>query len=145
MNKQFYFIKDGIRYPTGTILHFIGCDRQGHSIVENMTFLYVNPNIQWYFLYKESDGKTWIYDTNQFNKKLINIPGMMHRTIRTPTKKYRKDSEIEELFLGWMWYIVWMAFATITTSAFAGWILGTAIFFIWRNKIKEEKGWYYEW
>ena len=145
MTRQFYFIRDGVEYPIGTILHMKGYDVCGKLKITKMTFLYYIPDSQTYFLKHEDSGKTWIYKESMFSKYLVEIPGTISKSCKEPVKKYRKDSEIFELYVGWLWYILWMVFATILKEAVAGWILGSIIFFTWKNKIREEKGSYYEW
>ena len=58
---------------------------------------------------------------------------------------YGKDTEIDGLVLGWMWYIFLMVIATVFKDALGLWGLISFVFFTWRSdKIKKE-GKYIEW
>ena len=60
-------------------------------------------------------------------------------------EKRRKDSQIDGLFLGWMWYIFLMLISIVFKEALGLWIFISIVFFKWRSdKIKKE-GTYIEW
>ena len=57
-------------------------------------------------------------------------------------KHVPKDTEINGLFLGWVWYIFIMLVVSIFKGAVVGWIVVSFFFFKWRKKIKEEQTFY---
>lgn len=59
-------------------------------------------------------------------------------------KKYVKDSDMPELVIGWILYIVIMLILLIFNDRIIGWIFVTTFFFAWRHKKKEEEGVYFD-
>ena len=51
---------------------------------------------------------------------------------------YCKDSDIPELFFGWIAYIAIMLVLCIFRERVGAWILVSCYFFYWRHKIKED-------
>ena len=143
--KQFYFVRNGVEYPTGTILHMRGHDVCGKSTVIKMTFLSYNADKQAYYLMDEYEGKSYMYKEPMFSRDLIEITNIMSKSYKVPIIKYKSDSQIPELCIGWVWYIFIMGFLTIIQDRLISWAITSAIFFTWRNSVLEEKGWYYEW
>lgn len=64
------------------------------------------------------------------------------RTYNGMAKHVPKDTEINGLFLGWIWYIFIIIVVSIFNGAIIGWIVVSFFFFKWRKKIKEEKTYY---
>ena len=59
-------------------------------------------------------------------------------------KKYVKDSDMPELVIGWIFYIVIMLILIIFNDRIIGWIAVIIYCFKWRHKKKEEEGTYFD-
>nr|DAG32655.1 MAG TPA: hypothetical protein [Caudoviricetes sp.] len=57
-------------------------------------------------------------------------------------KHVPKDTEINKLFLSWIWYIFLMIIISIFKGNFIGWAFISFFFFSWRKKVKEEATYY---
>ena len=90
-------------------------------------------------------GKLLLYQKKALNKNLVSITDKIDTSVHSPVEKKMKDTQIDGLFLGWMWYIFLMIISVIFKDAIGLWILWSVVFFTWRkNKIKKE-GTYIEW
>ena len=97
-----------------------------------------------YYVYKVGDGQHMMRPS-QFEKALVTVTDKRDTKVHMPVVKTLKDSEIEDLFLGWVWYIFLMAVSTIFKCNFLWWALISFGFFAMRaDKIKKE-GEYIEW
>lgn len=74
--------------------------------------------------------------------ELENIIVSNQRTYNGMVKHVPKDTEINGLFLGWIWYIFIMIVVSIFNGAIIGWVVVSFFFFKWRKKIKEENTFY---
>lgn len=82
--------------------------------------------------------KMGIYTEDELKEIVISN----QRTYNGMVKHVPKDTEINELFLGWVWYIFIMLVVSIFKGAVIGWIVVSFFFFKWRKKIKEEHTFY---
>ena len=135
---QNYFICNGERYYTGSI--FIVNNMGQHA---EASFVCYDENRKRY-VYKIKDH-TWHVDEKNFNNNFIRVTSKVDHHTTEPTVKTKRDTQIDGLILGWMWYIFLMATSVIFKDVILLWTLISVIFFSWRaNKIKKE-GTYIEW
>lgn len=143
MNLRNYFEYNGKKYYTGTI--FVMQNINGPC---ELTFICYNvdrkalicrpPNPR----YVHSEVPIW---ESVFNKNLVSITNKIDTSVHSPVEKKMKDTQIDGLFLGWMWYIFLMAVSTIFKDAIGLWILWSVVFFSWRKKKIKKEGTYIEW
>jgi hypothetical protein len=138
MTLQDYCVVNGEKYNTGTI--FI-IDWNGRH--REAAFICYFPEKQYYKL--KIDNTTWIITEKDFQKKLVTTTNKKDSHVRAPVVKTQKDAEISSLFLGWAWYIFFMAVGAIFKNAIVVWILVSVIFFDWRKGINKKEGTYIEW
>lgn len=142
---QTYFEHEGKQYPTGTgvkiISHYPYTD---HRYFEKAFFTYydVENDRVWYQMYYT--GRRFGVPMELFLKRFGGVTGDFDAGQHPPEIKQLKDSQIPKLFIGWAWYIVIMAFLTITTVRLGGWAITSILFFNWRKKVIEEEGYYVE-
>ena len=138
MTLQDYCIVNGKRYNTGAvfIIDFNGKQREA-------SFICCIPKTNMYRC--KIDGTIWFITENDFQKKIVEITNKVDPSIRMPIAKIRKDTEIDGLFLGWLWYIFLMSISTIFYARIWLWILISVVFFDWRSKKIKEEGTYIEW
>lgn len=129
---------NGKQYYTGTVLML---DFRGK--VQEAVFICTIPASN-RVVCKIADMR-WILSAKDFNKRLVEITSKVDSSVRTPVKKTMKDSEIDGLFIGWIWYITLMAVSVIFKDAIGLWIFISVVFFTWRDKKIKEEGTYYEW
>lgn len=143
MNLRNYFEYKGKKYYTGTI--FIMKNPK-----EPCEYTFIGYNVDYKALLCKSTGSQQVHSEipiweSVFNKNLVSITNKIDTSVHAPVEKKMKDSQIDGLFLGWMWYIFLMAISAIFKDALGLWGLITFVFFTWRhNKIKKE-GTYIEW
>ena len=136
--KQNYFLSNGEKYYTGTVFVVYHNGKQVEA-----TFICYDTKYQ-KFIYKIKDC-TYIVGVDEFRKRFVSITGEKNYIASAPTEQKMKDSEIDGLFIGWVWYIFLMAISSIFKDAIGLWVLISVVFFSWRaNKIKKE-GTYIEW
>lgn len=138
-----YFVYNGKQYYTGTIFIASEHDKQIDAIficynIDTENYIYKVKN-------KTIDGCKCIAHEKYFYDHLVSVTDKVDNTIHMPVVKQFKDSQIDGLFLGWVWYIFLMIISVIFKNAIGLWILWSVVFFSWRhNKIKKE-GNYIEW
>lgn len=133
-----YFVWNGVKYYTGTVIVVKDMGRQVEA-----TFVCYDKTYN-YYVYKIKDGRA-MRRLDQFEKSLIEVTNKRNDKVRMPAVKTLKDSQIDGLFLGWVWYIFLMAVSTIFKYNFLWWALISFGFFTMRaDKIKKE-GEYIEW
>lgn len=138
MANRNYFIVDGKEYYTGTVFIVNSYGKQTEA-----SFICYDIDRKKY-IYKIKDC-TWQVYEELFWKNFVSVTDKNDSRVRIPVTKTRKDSEIDGLFIGWMWYIFLMAISSIFKDAVGLWILISVVFFSWRHdKIKKE-GTYIEW
>lgn len=143
MNARNYFEYNGKKYHTGMVFVVKDGDKQTDAIFicyDTDTKKYIYKIKNW----SGNDCKVLAYEKYFYNN-LVSITNKFDNTVRSPIIKKRKDTQVDGLFLGWMWYIFLMAISVIFKDAIGLWILESIVFFTWRkNKIKKE-GTYVEW
>lgn len=143
MNLRNYFEYKGKKYYTGTIFimkvskmlyeyTFVGYN------VDHKALLCKSANNQ------QARSLVPIWES-VFNKNLVSITNKIDTSVHSPVEKKMKDTQIDGLFLGWMWYIFLMAVSTIFKDKIGLWILWSVVFFSWRKKKIKKEGTYIEW
>lgn len=133
-----YFVWNGVKYYTGTviIINDMGKQVEAPFVCFDKTYNY--------YVYKVGDGQHMMRPA-QFEKAIVKVTDKRDAKVHMPVVKTLKDSEIDGLFLGWVWYIFLMAVSTIFKYNFLWWALISFGFFTMRaDKIKKE-GEYIEW
>ena len=133
-----YFIVDGEKYYTGTI--FIIEDYGKH--VEASFICYDTERSKYIYKIKEC---IWHTDEHNFRRTFVRVTNKRDESAHMPVTKTINDSEIDGLFIGWIWYIFFLMIGFILNGAIIFWALISIAFFSWRkDKIKKE-GTYIEW
>lgn len=134
-----YFDYNGERYYTGTVF-IIKHVAKGTA---EATFVCYDTERRRY-VYKIEDKKCF-WNEQAFYRDIVKVTSRVNNTVNFPQTSKIKDSQINGLALGWMWYIFLMAIVTIFKDNIGLWIIISIIFFSWRaEKIKKE-GTYIEW
>ena len=136
--RENYIIVNKTKYYTGTVfvINFNG------KIQEAAFVCYVPKTNR--ILCKLSDKRWWI-NADDFRKRIVEITDKVDVNVSMPVQKTMKDSEIDGLFIGWLWYIFLMGISVIFKDAIGLWALISVVFFTWRKKKIEEEGTYIEW
>lgn len=140
--KQNHFIYNGHKYYTGTIIK-IKSFANGEITGKEATFLYYNTDND-YYMYTLGNKHISVH-SDIFWNNFINVTDKLNSSAHMPIEKHFKDTEVDNLFIGWMWYILIMLIAVIFKSAIFIWAITIIIFFKWRKKKIKEEGTYYEW
>ena len=135
---QNYFIINGVKYYAGTI--FIV---KNMGIEEEASFICYDVSRNKY-VYKIRDCK-YHMDEATFMNRFVRIAHKVNNKICGPIVKTKRDTEIDGLFLGWIWYIFLMMASVIFKDVIWLWILISVVFFSWRFKKIKEEGTYIEW
>lgn len=122
---QNYCIVNGKKYFTGTvfIIDFNGKHREASFIC-----CVTKTNV---YRCKIDDGKTWLIPAQSFQKKVVSVTDKIDPSVRMPVEKTWKDTEIDGLFIGWLWYIFLMAISTLFYDRIGLWIFISVVFFSW--------------
>lgn len=136
--RENYIVVNKTKYYTGTVFIIDFCGK-----VQEAVFVCSIPNTN-RVLCKLSDKRWWI-NADDFRKRIVDITNKVDPSVRMPVTKTMKDSEIDGLFIGWLWYIFLMAISTIFKDAIGLWIFISVVFFNWRAKKIKEEGTYIEW
>ena len=132
-----YFIYDGRKYYTGTVVKIkSGMYDRGAFICHNLQ----NDTL----VFQVGGGRMHL-PREAFLRKDVQITGEINKNVHMPVQKTFKDSDIEGLSLGWVWYIFLMAICTLFKGNIFYWIVISVLFFAYRKKVRKEKGTYYEW
>lgn len=140
MRFRDYFEVNGIKYYTGTI--FI-TQKMGRHV--EATFVGYDMYYSKYIYTINSGGCRHITHDEYFWDHFVSVTDKKNESAHIPILKTKKDSDIDGLFLGWLWYIFLMAISVIFKGAIAWWIFISVVFFSWRSKKIKEEGTYYEW
>ena len=136
--RQNYCVINGKKYYTGSVFIVNHCGQQTEAA----------------FICYDTDRSRYVFKVNNcvcfethssLQRKLISSTNKFNSKVHMPETKTKKDSEIDGLFLGWMWYIFLMAISTIFKDAIGLWILISVVFFGYRSKKIKEEGTYIEW
>lgn len=133
-----YFEYNGKRYYTGTVLIVKYMSEEVEA-----TFICYDEQSK-YYVCKIRQFKMW-YPESQFFNAIIRVTDTSNNSVHMPQQKVKKDTHIDGLFIGWVWYIFLMGISTIFKDAFGLWIFISIVFFNWRKKKIEEEGTYIEW
>lgn len=133
-----YFEHNGRKYYTGTV--FITKD-MGKEV--EAKFICYDVEHEKY-VYKIKDC-TWRSHEKWFREHFVAVTDKTSNTVHMPSTKTLKDTEIDGLFLGWIWYIFLMIVSFIFKDAIGLWIIISVVFFSWRSKKIKEEGTYIEW
>ena len=128
---QGYFDYNGKRYYTGTV--FI-VRKDGKEVKAT----YIGYNTEYTKYNYEINGCKYIVDENYFYNALIAVTEGYDCRASLPIKKQMKESEIDGMIVGWIWYIVLMLISSIFKANVGLWILISIVFFGWRAKKKKE-------
>lgn len=142
--KQNYFVHNGNRYDSGTIVILSSFDIYSRRVCNmKYKFLYYDTETEEYNV--EIYGKEEKYKKERFNKDFICIydPNIRHiRENKQPEKTHTFTDElnIDGLLIAWLWYVFIMAVGVIFYDRIGIWILASVIFFRYRNKKLKEAG-----
>jgi hypothetical protein len=132
-----YFIYNEQKYYTGTVVQL----KRGNNVYG--AFI-CHDVVHDYYFFKVQGRREGVrgHDLDRF---IITVTEEVNKDVHMPVQKTYKDSDIDGLALGWVWYIFLMAISTIFKGNVCFWIVISVLFFAWRKKIIKEKGTYYEW
>lgn len=140
--KQGYFVYNSEEYPTGTIIKFK--DLYNNKI-RLASFIYYDTEKNNYTIRYEDNGKRWTISAIDFTSNIQSVTDKFASDIKIPEVKQLKDSKIDGMVLGWVWYIFIMLIGTIFVGAPVIWVIVSVVFFSWRHKKIKEEGNCYEW
>ena len=140
--RQDYFIVNREKYYTGTVFVI----KEWNCKPVEAVFVYYDTQYKQY-VYKLQNN---LYCTNHLDAKrfaqwFVRVTDKVNDKVKMPRTVYLKDSQIDGLSLGWLWYIVLMLFGTICVDRIVWWIAVSVIFFEWRKNKREKEGKCYEW
>jgi len=127
-----YFIRfNGQCYDVGTRLRFKNCTASWAIILEG--------KIEWishnHFYIRLIDGSGWqLSKVRPLDNIIVEIIEPVY--YEEPQKVYvnnRICPPEEDIFVGWLWYIVIMAVGIIFKDRLMIWVFATAYFFLWKN------------
>lgn len=141
--KQYYFMYNGRKIETGTILKikpWCGC--------EEVIFEWYVPEMDLYvFKYKDRYGtagsgmygsefyKYFICPTNKMDSYVVKEHQMRMENNKLT---FAKELQIDGLFFAWLWYIMLMAITFIFNGFIFYWAVISFCFFVYRHtKLKE--------
>ena len=137
MRKRSYFYYNGNNYYAGTKM--LVKDWNGDAPIE-VTFKCHNVDSNDY-VYTNMYGGDILMSSDLFYSRIIKI--IEQKDLTTLVNELEasgafdqntiKDSQIDGLLLGWIWYIFLMAISTIFNDRIGLWILISIVFFGWRN------------
>lgn len=149
MNKEIYFEYNGTKYYAGTKFKM----KESQYKVNIVEAVFCGPAIffdgEFSIMYEDKNcyGQTRKNFLNvkpeDLPDKIIEIVEGNYYTELEARKRYIKDSNIPELFLGWIAYIFVMLGLLLFNNWWLSWIVVSIFFFNKRKKIKEEN-YYYE-
>lgn len=140
--KQNYFIYNDKKYYSGTVIEMQRYDwKLKRTQIQEMIFIYRDPEIQKYLLKTNYDCDLDLYSYQEFNDKLITITNKINiDRIRIeyewhfPKHTLNKELKIDGMFIAWVWYVFIMLLLVIFNGRILGWILVTFIFTKYRNE-----------
>lgn len=135
---QNYIFLNGKKYYSGSVF-IVNCMGKESEAV----FIGYNREYESYFF--KINNKTCRMKASVFNNSFVRATDQVSTSTHIPEEKQRKDSEIDGVFLGWVWYIFLMAISIIFKDVIALWAIISVVFFNWRKKKIKEEGTYIEW
>ena len=142
--KQYYFLCNGHKYDTGTMIRV----KQFNYITGKLNEIdakFISYNLENNKYELEINNATKQYSKNDFDRVFCGIIGENNNKHHPPqlTQKkptFQEELEIDGLLFAWMWYVFIMAIATIFYDRIGIWIFASVIFFNYRNKKLKEAG-----
>lgn len=134
-----YFVMDGKKYYTGT-----GFKVKEYGNIVDAVFVCTYYASHTYIVYKIPNGRRFV-PVSMFPRDFVCFTNTVDNETQMPQTKHMKDSDINGLPLGWLWYIFLMAISIIFKDAIGLWIFISVVFFSWRAKKIKEEGTYIEW
>lgn len=141
---QNYFIYNGKKYRTGTIIVIKWCDPLTKRVFNTKaTFVGYNMVNKEYTV--EIYGNKYTYAEDKFFKVfcyIVDIDEKTNRDIRREPKSHTFTDElnIDGLLIAWIWYIFIMVVGVIFYDRIGIWILASVVFFNYRNEKLKEAG-----
>lgn len=149
--REYSFIFNGCKYPSGTILKIKSNDNvTGKEVVEIAYFCYSMPEKNRYVykiretthnVTKDYFYKILIGATNSTNESIANnFQAEESRIYTKPPNTFKDELNIDGLLIAWIWYVFVMAIAIIFNDVIGIWILASIVFFSYRNKKLRKAG-----
>lgn len=136
--KQTYFIYNGDRYDSGTliVINYFSY-LAGRCYDETGKFLYYDTDEQKYYV--EIIGKQYSYTEESFRKSFRKIRGEIvyhHVHVdKTPkTRTFSDELKIKDLKIAWVLYIFAMLISAVFYERILAWISVSIVFFSYRSK-----------
>ena len=145
-NAKKYFVYNGARYNTGTIVKLKLYDNLMHKYREEKAiFYYVLDDSKYVTTVNKT---TMVFSSQVFFDALIGVEQVSMTTTedvqfyhdQKQKRKFTDEFNIDGLFLAWMWYIFIMVVSIIFNDRIAIWILASTVFFSYRNRKLKEAG-----
>lgn len=136
--RRNYFEHNGKMYYTGTV--FIIKDMGKEA--EAKFICYDTDHAKYVY---RINSCTWHVHEKWFRENFVMVTDKVDLNVHMPVVKKFKETEIDGLFLGWIWYIFLMLVSVIFKDAIGLWIIISVVFFSWRSKKIKEEGTYIEW
>lgn len=142
--KQNYFVHNGNRYDSGTIVILSRFDIYSRRVCDTKAkFLYYDTETNEYFI--EIYGKEYKYDATYFDNSFVRIYNPSVRCVNSSkqqekTHTFADELNIDGLLIAWIWYVFIMAVGVIFYDRIGIWIFASIIFFNYRNKKLKEAG-----
>ena len=142
--KQKYFIYDGKRYNSGTIVVIKWCNNITHTVINaSATFIDYDTENKEYTV--EIYGNKHVYTEDNFLKVFCyivddNVVSNRNTSHVSEQHTFTDELNIDGLFIAWIWYVFIMAVGVIFYDRIAIWILASIIFFNYRKKKLKEAG-----
>ena len=135
-----FFTHNQKTYFAGTLLVIKMSYIKGITRQEVVEFVGYNKETKRYLL--RLNNHIYEYTEEIFRDKLIGIEGMKSMYILKRSRKatFKEEMGIDQLFLGWVWYICIMAIALIFNCRVLIWFWATAFFFTYRKQKLKEAG-----
>ena len=138
--KLYYFEFKGARYPVGTVVRItekemkrIGADSPYITILNH----YENSNGTHSCLIMKSYDDWGITKSCEMNTFFSKFEDIVEEVVLLPTKQRGnryKDTEVDAMLYGWIYYILVMLIATIFNGRIFIWIVASIIFWTWRKR-----------
>lgn len=140
---QDHFVFEGKTYYTGTVFKVKEYEYPFGICEKEAAFIAYNPEYKMLEFQVGPQRKGQRPD--MLKSWIVSVTDKKNERVRCPVRKKRDELQIDGMLIGWMWYIVLMAVATIFNGRIGLWGLISWIFFSWRAKKIEKEGYYIEW
>lgn len=138
--KLNYFEFKGQRYPVGAVVKInekemksVGADYPHVTILNH----YVNANGTHTCLISRSYNDWGVIKSCEIEMFFNNFEDVVEEVVLLPTKQHGnkyKDTEVDAMLYGWIYYILVMLIATIFNGRIFIWIVASIIFWTWRKR-----------